>query len=116
MFKIFRMVFAIVAAIFVALCVPAGIFWDMIAVWACAGGALLFFALSMLFKYFQEEREKDNNPAPASSADTASDTSDAAATEAVHTDHHTPAAEEDKETAADNKSQKDKKTDGKHSS
>ncbi len=115
MFKIFRMVFAIVAAIFVALCVPAGIFWDMIAVWACAGGALLFFALSMLFKYFQEERENDNNPAPASSADTASDTSDTTTAKTAFPDRHA-AAEEDKETAADNKSKKDKKTDGKHSS
>ena len=58
MFKILRVIFAVGAAVLIALCVFAGILWDMIAVWACLGGALLFFALSMLFKFLQEEREK----------------------------------------------------------
>lgn len=62
MFKILRMVCAIIAAVAIALCVPAGIFWDMIAVWACLGGALLFFALSMLFKFLQEDRDKKDPP------------------------------------------------------
>lgn len=62
MFKILRAVFAIAAAILIAMCVPAGIFWDMIAVWACLGGALLFFALSMLFKFLQEDREAKQEP------------------------------------------------------
>ncbi len=64
MFKILRAAFAIAAAILVALCVPAGIFWDMLAVWCMAGGALLFFVLSMLFKFLQEERE-GNSPSSA---------------------------------------------------
>ena len=49
MYKILRAAFAGAAAVLIALCVFAGILWDMIAVWACLGGALLFFALSMLF-------------------------------------------------------------------
>ena len=77
MYKIMRMIFALIAAVLVAMCVPAGIFWDMIAVWCCAGGALLFFVLSMLFKYFQEEREKKDEPSAAPPGeDKTSETSD----------------------------------------
>ena len=69
MFKILRVIFAVGAAVLIALCVFAGILWDMIAVWACLGGALLFFALSMLFKFLQEEREKkEPQPDPSDGA------------------------------------------------
>ena len=63
MYKILRAAFAVLAAVCVALCIPAGIFWDIIAFCACLGGTLLFFALSMLFKYLQEERERKDAPA-----------------------------------------------------
>ena len=67
MFKILRVIFAVGAAVLIALCVFAGILW--IAVWACLGGALLFFALSMLFKFLQEEREKkEPQPDPSDGA------------------------------------------------
>lgn len=62
MYKILRAAFAVAAAVLIALCVFAGILWDMIAVWACLGGALLFFALSMLFKFLQEEKERKQAP------------------------------------------------------
>lgn len=69
MFKILRVIFAVGAAVLIALCVFAGILWDMIAVWACLGGALLFFALSMLFRFLQEEREKkEPQPDPSDGA------------------------------------------------
>lgn len=62
MYKILRAAFAVAAAVLISLCVFAGILWDMIAVWACLGGALLFFALSMLFKFLQEEKERKQAP------------------------------------------------------
>ena len=69
MYKILRAAFAVAAAVLIALCVFAGILWDMIAVWACLGGALLFFALSMLFRFLQEEREKkEPQPDPSDGA------------------------------------------------
>ena len=69
MYKILRAAFAVAAAVLIALCVFAGILWDMIAVWACLGGALLFCALSMLFKFLQEEREKkEPQPDPSDGA------------------------------------------------
>ena len=66
MFKVFRIVFALAAAALIVACVFIGIFAGMVPFWCCVGGAVLLFALSMLFKYLQEEREKKDAPdAPA---------------------------------------------------
>ena len=62
MFKVFRIVFALAAAALIVACVFIGIFADMVPFWCCVGGAVLLFALSMLFKYLQEEREKKDAP------------------------------------------------------
>ncbi len=63
MFKVFRIVFALAAAALIVACVFIGIFAGMVPFWCCVGGAVLLFALSMLFKYLQEEREKKDAPA-----------------------------------------------------
>ncbi len=74
MFKVFRIVFALAAAALIVACVFIGIFAGMVPFWCCVGGAVLLFALSMLFKYLQEEREKKDAPAipavPAATPDT----------------------------------------------
>ncbi len=57
MFKILRMVCAVIAAAAVVACVFLGIYLGMAAFWCGAAAALLFFALCMLFKYLQEEKE-----------------------------------------------------------
>lgn len=57
MFKILRMVCAVIAAVAVAACIFLGIFLGMAAFWIAAACALLFFVCSMLFKYLQEEKE-----------------------------------------------------------
>lgn len=57
MYKILRMVCAVIAAAAVVACVFLGIYLGMVAVWCAAAAALLFFALCMLFKYLQEEKE-----------------------------------------------------------
>ena len=62
MLKIFRAASAIAAALCLALCIPAGFLWDMLAVWLLLGGTLFFFALSMLFKSLQEKNEKSAPP------------------------------------------------------
>lgn len=57
MYKILRMVCAVIAAAAVVACVFLGIYLGMVAFWCGAAAALLFFALCMLFKYLQEEKE-----------------------------------------------------------
>lgn len=57
MYKILRMVCAVIAAAAVVACVFLGIYLGMAAFWCGAAAALLFFALCMLFKYLQEEKE-----------------------------------------------------------
>ena len=57
MFKILRMVCAVIAAAAIVACVFLGIYLGMAAFWCAAAAALLFFALCMLFKYLQEEKE-----------------------------------------------------------
>ncbi|HIY77718.1 MAG TPA: UbiA family prenyltransferase [Candidatus Borkfalkia excrementavium] len=57
MYKILRMVFAIIAAVLVASCIFVALYVSMLAFWCVIGGALLSFALSMFFKYLQEEKE-----------------------------------------------------------
>ena len=61
MFKILRMVCSIVAAILVTACIFIFIYVNTLAGIACAAAALLFFVLTMLFKYLQEEREKSSD-------------------------------------------------------
>ena len=46
MYKILRMVFAIIAAVLVASCIFVALYVSMLAFWCVIGGALLSFALS----------------------------------------------------------------------
>ena len=62
MFKILRIACSVIAAVLVTACIFLGIFIDIVACLACAAGALLFFVLTMLFKYLQEERENKDCP------------------------------------------------------
>ena len=64
MFKILRIACSVIAAVLVTACIFLGIFIDIVACLACAAGALLFFVLTMLFKYLQEERESKDRPEP----------------------------------------------------
>ena len=57
MYKWLRIIFAVLAAVLVAACVFVAILWDMLPFWICLAGAVLFFLLSLLFKYLQEEGE-----------------------------------------------------------
>lgn len=57
MFKIIRTVCAVISACSVVAAAFLGMYSGMPAFWAAAAAALLFFALSMLFKYLQEEKE-----------------------------------------------------------
>ena len=57
MYKWLRIIFAVLAAVLVAACVFVAILWDMLPFWICLAGAVLFFLLSLLFKYLQEESE-----------------------------------------------------------
>lgn len=57
MYKIFRMICSIIAAVLVVACIFFGIYLGMLAFWCGAAGVLLFFVLSMFFKYLQEEKE-----------------------------------------------------------
>ena len=69
MYKILRMVCAVIAAAAIVACVFLGIYLGMVAFWCAAAAALLFFALCMLFKYLQEEKEgKSEDSALSSSA------------------------------------------------
>lgn len=57
MFKILRIIAAVAAALLIAAAVFVGIFIGWIPFLGCAAGALLLFALSLLFKYLQETHE-----------------------------------------------------------
>ena len=75
MWKYLRMASAIVAALAVAACVPMAIIFGMLPFWVCVCGALLCFALSLLFKFLQEEKEgvsgaPDEKPSAATDAAT----------------------------------------------
>ena len=62
MFKALRIAFAVGAAALVVACVFIGIFVGMVAFWCCAAGAVLLFALSLLFRFLQEDREGEHEP------------------------------------------------------
>lgn len=57
MFKILRMVCAIIAAACAVACIIVAVNWGMIPFWCFLAGGVLFFALCLLFKYLQEEKE-----------------------------------------------------------
>lgn len=58
MFKILRIACSVIAAILVAVCIFIFLYVNITAGIVCVAGALLFFVLTMLFKYLQEEKEE----------------------------------------------------------
>lgn len=57
MFKILRMICAVIAAACAVACVIVAVVWGMIPFWVCLAGGIFFFALCLLFKFLQEEKE-----------------------------------------------------------
>ena len=59
MFKILRIICAVIAAVLVTACIFLAIYISetMVPALGCAAGALLFFVLCLLFKHLQEEKE-----------------------------------------------------------
>lgn len=57
MFKILRMICAIIAAACAVACVIVAVNWGMVPFWGCLAGGVFFFALCMLFKFLQEDKE-----------------------------------------------------------
>lgn len=59
MFKILRIICAVIAAVLVTVCIFLAIYISdtMVPALGCAAGALLFFVLCLLFKHLQEEKE-----------------------------------------------------------
>lgn len=69
MFKLLRIACSIVAALLVTACIFILIYVSIPAGLAAGAGALLFFVLTLLFKYLQEEREaKQSKQSPAQPA------------------------------------------------
>ena len=62
MFKALRIVCALAAAALAVACVFLGIFLGIVPFFCCVAGAVFFFALSMLFKFLQEDKEKKDEP------------------------------------------------------
>ena len=58
MFKILRIACSVIAAILVAVCIFIFLYVNITAGIVCVAGALLFFVLTMRFKYLQEEKEE----------------------------------------------------------
>lgn len=96
MYKTFRIIFACAAAAAAAASVFLGIFLGIVPFFCCVIGAVFFFAMSMLFKFLQEDKEKKSAPetpglssdgqAPAESADGAAE-KDATAQDGEKTDN-----------------------------
>lgn len=59
MYKILRVICAVIAAVLVTVCIFLAIYISetMVPALGCAAGALLFFVLCLLFKHLQEEKE-----------------------------------------------------------
>lgn len=76
MFKVLRIICCIISALCVAACVFTFIFAGT--VWGIATllGAAAFFALTVLFKHFQEDEEKKNAQPQASPTTTDSEEED----------------------------------------
>ena len=59
MYKILRIICAVIAAVLVTACIFLAIYISetMVPALGCAAGALLFFVLCLLFRHLQEEKE-----------------------------------------------------------
>lgn len=59
MYKILRVICAVIAAVLVTACIFLAIYISetMVPALGCAAGALLFFVLCLLFRHLQEEKE-----------------------------------------------------------
>ncbi|HIY45363.1 MAG TPA: hypothetical protein H9731_02495 [Candidatus Borkfalkia excrementipullorum] len=57
MFKILRMICAIIAAACAVACVIVAVNWGMLPFWGCLAGGVFFFVLCLLFKFLQEDKE-----------------------------------------------------------
>lgn len=57
MFKILRMICAVIAAACAVACVVVAVIWGSIPFWGCLAGGVFFFALCLLFKFLQEDKE-----------------------------------------------------------
>lgn len=64
MYKILRIVFTVLSALFVLPVVLIGIYLGLEWAIACAAAAAAFFGLAVLFKRFQEREEEKKNPPP----------------------------------------------------
>ena len=62
MFKILRMICAIVAAACAVACVIVAVLWGMLPFWGCLAGGVFFFVLCLLFKFLQEDKEGSGAP------------------------------------------------------
>ena len=60
--KILQIVFCLISGLFVVLATVLGIFFGLTAVLCCAGGALIFLALTFLMKYGNPFRKEDPKP------------------------------------------------------
>ena len=67
MYKILRVICAVIAAVLVTVCIFSAIYISdtMVPALGCAAGALLFFVLCLLFKHLQEEKENKESAANA---------------------------------------------------
>ncbi len=66
MFKYLRMICSVIAAVLVTACIFVLIYVNIPVGFAVGAVGLLFFVLTLLFKYLQEEREaKEKKPEPA---------------------------------------------------
>ena len=57
MFKILRMICAVIAAACAVACVVVAVIWGAVPFWGCLAGGVFFFALCLLFKFLQEDKE-----------------------------------------------------------
>lgn len=64
MYKILRIVFTVLSALFILPVVLIGIYLGLEWALACAAAAAAFFGLAVLFKRFQEREEEKKNPPP----------------------------------------------------
>ena len=64
MYKILRIVFTVLSALFILPVVLIGIYLGLGWAIACAAAAAAFFGLAVLFKRFQEREEEKKNPPP----------------------------------------------------
>lgn len=75
MYKILRMVCAIIAAACAAASIFLAIYFGTVAFMGCLAGGLLFFAFCLFFKFMQEEAESKKKTPPADGTAAASESS-----------------------------------------